>query len=239
MIWVGYFFVAILSGVLGLLVGGGIGILCVDWYRISSFEGKSGYFIVMLGLVGGFAGAITGLAITSFLGPSSAIGLFKSFGVSVLTIAMLGIVVFGACRLFADIPPKLDGQELMLHVELMLPIDSPKPTSDVEGNSRVDLHSSVGRTVRKSVAGNLDLDQARYENDRWLIPGSVELFTMRGMRSVMFIVNGQDVGGFAVPLPARPNHNHLEWSEWGPVPRSTDPRWPDTKPSLRFRVQKI
>jgi hypothetical protein len=239
MIWIGYFFVAFLTGVLGLLMGGGIGILCVDWFRISSFEGKSGYFVVMLGLVGGLVGSICGLAMTSFLGPSNAFGLLKSFGVAVLTIAVFGVVICGVCRMFADIPPKLDGKELMLQIELMLPVDSSKPTSELEGNSRVNLHSSVGGTVRDSVSGNLNVDQARYENDRWIIPGSVELFTMRGMRSIMFVVNGQDVAGFEVPLPVRPTHAHLEWSDWGPVPRSPDPPWPNTKPSFRFRVEKM
>lgn len=33
-------------GIAGLLFGLGLGLVCVDWYSISSFEGKPGFFVV-------------------------------------------------------------------------------------------------------------------------------------------------------------------------------------------------
>jgi hypothetical protein len=52
-------------------------------------------------------------------------------------------------------------------------------------------------------------------------------------------IGGKQMLGFMVPLPGRPGRRHLEWSEWGPRPRASDPPWPDTEPSYRFRVVPI
>ena len=55
----------ILSGVLSALLGGlgslGLAAGCVHWYRISSFEGKSGFFIVGVTLLGIAGGALVGV----------------------------------------------------------------------------------------------------------------------------------------------------------------------------------
>jgi len=53
----------IATGVLGAVLGGvgsvALALLWVRWFQISSFEGKSGYFVVFLAL----AGTIAGLAV--------------------------------------------------------------------------------------------------------------------------------------------------------------------------------
>lgn len=53
------------SSLVGMILGGAgmfaIAHACVQWYRISSFEGQSGYFIVgltLLGAIGGFLVAL-------------------------------------------------------------------------------------------------------------------------------------------------------------------------------------
>lgn len=61
MTWLSSIFIACLSGVLGLFCAGGIASLCVDWYRVSSFEGKSGFFVVFTALLGGLAAGVIGL----------------------------------------------------------------------------------------------------------------------------------------------------------------------------------
>lgn len=83
------------------------------------------------------------------------------------------------------------------------------------------------------------MKDARFDEGRWIVPGEVPLFTMRGKRALDFKVNGEEVTGFLVPLPARPGRQFLEWSDWGPRPPAPNPPWPDTKPSYRFRLKKI
>ena len=53
---------AITTTALGLAGGILLGTGCVRWYGISSFEGGSGYFVMFIGLFGGIAGLIVGLA---------------------------------------------------------------------------------------------------------------------------------------------------------------------------------
>jgi len=61
MSWMVSVFVGFLTGVLGLLAAGFIAAACVSWYHISSFEGKSGYFMAAIALLGGMAGVIIGM----------------------------------------------------------------------------------------------------------------------------------------------------------------------------------
>ena len=50
MSWISTIFAALISAVAGLLLSGFVASLAVGWYRISSFEGGSGYFVVFMAL---------------------------------------------------------------------------------------------------------------------------------------------------------------------------------------------
>lgn len=74
----------LLVGILGSVVGGGgmfgIALLCVKWYRISSFEGGSGYFVIGLALLGAMGGLIVSmLAARSPIMRSAPIGPVNSW----------------------------------------------------------------------------------------------------------------------------------------------------------------
>ncbi len=55
----------IATGVLGAIIGGAgmfaLALLWVRWFRISSFEGKSGFFVVFLALAGTIAGLVVAM----------------------------------------------------------------------------------------------------------------------------------------------------------------------------------
>lgn len=237
--WIIYFLISLPVAVLGLLAGGFISNACVGWYHVSSREGGSGYFVIFMALVGAIVGLITGLVTAGVLSPQSGVGYLKTFGMSVGVLATMAAVITGLCWGLADIPPTIDGRPLMLQVELMLPVDVKESPAKDPGESSLHLWSVVGHRGRTSAGGVLKPVEARQENGRWVVPGEVEVFTMRGLRSLDFKLNGKDVMGFLVPLPARPGTKYLEWSDWGPRPPAGYPAWPDTKPSYRFRVQKI
>ena len=59
--WALSLLIALLTGGVGLLGAGFVAALIVDWYRISSFEGGSGFFVVFMALFGGLAGTLIGL----------------------------------------------------------------------------------------------------------------------------------------------------------------------------------
>jgi hypothetical protein len=236
MSWVSSTFIALLTGVLGLVCSGIIAGACVNWYNISSFEGKSGYFVVAMAFLGGAAGFILGLVTARVVAAGADPGFFKALGLSCgIAIGIAGIAALVSWRL-ADIPPKIDGQYLDLAVEIRLAVGETNPPASVSGTSHLRLGSVVNHTQRKSEMGDLKIAEARFEDGRWIIPGSVYLFTMRGKRSIDAELGGKSVAGFIVPLPARPGKKYEQWSDWEPRPRPGNPPWPDTKSSYRFRV---
>ncbi len=239
MIWIGYALISILTAAMGLFLGGVIGSACVEWYQISSFEGKSGFFVIGMALIGAILGFVVGLITVCALGPTNGLGLLKTWGFSNLAAIVLSCITYAACWFLADIPPQIDGQQLMLDVEVKLPVTVTHSPVSGTGESYLRLYSVIGQTSRKSKDGQWNVQQARLEDGRWIVPGSVELFTMRGSRSLIFKLNGEELLGYGVPLPARPNRKFLEWSEWGPRPKVSSPPWPESKPSYRFRVRKI
>ena len=78
MSWLASFGVAIATGLLGMVVSGVVANLAVEWYRVSSFEGGSGYFVVGLALVWLIAGAVIGLGVARLLPDAGACLLYTS-----------------------------------------------------------------------------------------------------------------------------------------------------------------
>ncbi|TLD70675.1 hypothetical protein FEM03_10190 [Phragmitibacter flavus] len=94
--------VALLAGIIAfasmLLVALGI----VDWYRIPSREGASGYFVVVNALLAGFIGTIIGWIVARKTGPGMATELVWAGGTNILLCALIALV---AC-LFAPRQPE-------------------------------------------------------------------------------------------------------------------------------------
>ena len=240
MTWFVSVFVSCICGVLGLLLGGFIANSCVSWYQVSSREGESGFFVVFIAMGSGIAGLILGLITARWIAWSYGPG----FGQELLGAVAAVLLVAGAsalmCRLMADIPPTIDGHELTLEVEFRFPStvgsDGP-PTS--EGDWQFTFASLSAQTRRRYRDGSIRTEAARQENDQWIVPAQVELFTERGRRSVTLSRrDATEVMGFLLPLPARPNAAFENWSDWLPRQQANGQAWPADKMSCRFRVQK-
>ncbi len=100
--WLSSLLVALVAAVGGGGCGLFIGERCVRWYRISSFEGGSGYFVLGLGLIGLPLGFIVGL-----IGARVAAGwetptVLKQFGTGMGAVAGTALVILALCVLFAD-----------------------------------------------------------------------------------------------------------------------------------------
>src|SRR3954451_17484949 len=68
--WGASILVALLAAAIGLVLGGFIASNAVSWYRISSFEGGAGYFVVGMALLGFVAGFLIGLVATRVVAAS-------------------------------------------------------------------------------------------------------------------------------------------------------------------------
>jgi hypothetical protein len=236
--WIVSIFVGLLTGGLSLFIAGLVAVGCIEWYHISGFEGKSGYFMVAIALLGGIAGCVLGFAISRAIGAGSWLDFFKGLGISWGVVVLVSGTAAGIACLLADISPKIDGQYLELDVEIKLPVGETNQPTQLEGKPSFTLGSVVRHVQRASTEGELKLADSRLESGRWIIPASADVFTMRGLRSISARIGDKTLAAFIIPLPARPGHQFETWSEWGPRPRHGNP-WPDTNPSYRFRVHRI
>lgn len=64
MSWLASIGLSLVSAIAGGLIGLAIGLACVSWYSISSFEGKSGYMVGLFILAGLLAGGVVGLVVS-------------------------------------------------------------------------------------------------------------------------------------------------------------------------------
>lgn len=241
MTWLTSIFAALLTGLTGLLLAGFISNACVSWYSVSSREGAAGYFVIFTAIGGGIAGFVVGLITARLVAANYGAGFLKEFGAAFAVVLLIAGVAALLCRLLADVPPTLDGQELTLEVEFRFPTTTNTATPPTaEGKWTFQLASLSGYTQRKSDTGTIVTDKTRLENGSWRVPTEVFLFTERGKRSVCLYRNEtKEVFGFLLPLPRRPGKEFLEWSDWIPKQQADGQPWPADKISCRFRVQKI
>ncbi|MCB9824503.1 MAG: hypothetical protein H6826_04025 [Planctomycetes bacterium] len=235
--WVLVLLVALLTGGVGLLLGGVVMAACVRWFRVSSFEGKSGYAIVAMALLGLIVGFLVGLITALTLPADASLPFLRALGIAVGLVAGAAGLAALVARLMADVPPRLDGRELLLDVEVRLPAGQTQLPDIPADQAYVELGALKGRVRRRAVRGPLRLDEARLEDGRLVVPGSADVFTSRGKRVLMVQLGEEPMMGFLVPLPARPRREHLSWSGWLPQPKPPAAPWPDDKASFRFRVR--
>jgi len=232
--------VAILTGIVGMFVSGFIASLAVDWYNIPGREGEAGYFVVAFALLGISCGLVIGW-LAARMARARGWGFLRALGASLGVVVAIGAVSGGTARALADVPPRLDGETMLLAVEVRWPetrTDAPAMMGADE--AYVSLHSIpyFSHTVRASARGPLWIEDARRVDGRWVVPGAVEVFTSRGKR--MLTVSGEKTVqgfGFQVPLRAFPRSSDLEWSEWLPKfrPGATIP---PNMLNYRYRVVK-
>lgn len=227
------------SGAVGMVAAGAVANACVVWFRISSFEGKSGYFVVGLALLGLVLGVVIGIVVPLVLGvlrpPAGAGTAFAGACGVVVGLAGVAAVV---CRAVADVPPTLDGRELMLEVEIRLPADEQLPDAATAEDSFVSLGSVVRGQLRNTERGLLGLDAARAEGGRVVVPGEVFVYTSRGARALQVHLAGRFRGAFFLPLPAYPRREFEDWSDWLPYTQADGAPWPESEVSYRFRVRR-
>ena len=236
--WSSTLLVAFIAAGVGLFVSGYLANLAVSWYRISSFEGASGYFVVFTALGGGLASFLLALVIARLMASGADPTIVKSLGLSLLCILTLGTMIGGSAWLLADIPPTLDGEPLLLIVEARWPADRTQSPAEVPGVSLLTLGTTTfSRVQRLSRNGALWKEDAHRVHGRWTVPGAVEMFTTRGTPVIEIVLGDQEREGFVLPLRSRPDQRDLEWSDWYPREGRDGPVRTNGL-TYRYRVQK-
>jgi hypothetical protein len=241
MSWPASIFSSLLTALLGMFVSGYIAALAVDWYHISGREGGSGYFVVALGILGFGAGLVIGLIVARMVAGGAHPGFLRALGTSLAVVAGIGLVSGGLTRALADVPPQLDGERMLLAVEVRWPVGQKEaPVAVGPDEATLSLYSipRFSHTVRASESGPLWMEDAHLVDGRWVVPGAVEIFTSRGTRTLSINTGEKSTQGFQVPLPAFPRKKDLEWSGWLPDFRPGVKVPPDLL-SYRYRARKV
>lgn len=235
--WLASIAVGIITAIVATFASGFVASLAVDWYRISSFEGGAGFFVVFMALVGLLAGFVIGLVVSRVTAARANPGFVKALGVSCGVVAAILGVIAGTARLLADVPPEIDGEPLFLQIELRWPANGGPDPASLEGAAYTRLGTSNGSTVRREEDGPLFVNDAHAIDGRLVVPGAVSVFTSRGQRVLRLGVGETQFAAFAVPLPGHPSDEQRTWSDWLPHGRSGEA--PPDQFSYRFRVIKV
>ena len=239
MSWLSSIAVGLLTAAAGCIASGFVASLAVRWYRISSFEGGSGYYVVFIALGGLIGGLLVGLIASRIVAAGANPGFLKGLGVSLGVTFAITLMVAVPARLLADVPPTVDGEELMLMVEARWPATHSESPATAPGISYLELGSLTGSRVQRiSKRGALWKEDARLVDGQWTVTGAVPVFTERGQRVLDIALNDTTHAAFVAALPARPTTKQFEWSEWYPKNGKAGAARSDII-NFRFRVQKV
>ncbi len=221
MSWINSIVIAVLTAVFSAFVGSSIAARAVVWYRMSSFEGGSGYFTIFVGLGAMIAGLALGLVVARIVAAGASPSAAKALGLSWLVVAAIGGATAATSRALADVPPTIAGEELMLLVEVRWPKSQATSPASEMLHRRIDLGMLSGNRVRTSKQGPLWTEDARLEDGHWIAPAAVELFSARGQR-VISVAPAiapavapaiapalPSANGLVLPMPAAPTEAHL------------------------------
>jgi hypothetical protein len=234
--WLLSILIGILTGTLGCVGAGFVAALCVRWYRISSFEGGSGYYVVFLALGGAVAGFIIGMVSARAVGFFGTPTFLNTLGVSLGSMLTLLLIACALARLGADIAPKIDGQWLELAIEVRGPEGFTVPEPEIAYGAFACVYLPRGRHLP---SGKLHSAEARQVDGRWIVTGTVPLTTSKSPRYLRTYFSKDHDVTFPLPLRSHPGRGDLEWSKW--VSSAWDARKPEPPPEgkfhLRYRVQ--
>lgn len=202
--------------VLGCLLAGWIASLCVEWYRISSFEGGAGYYVVFLALGGAFAGFAIG-AITSLVVMLQQGNFARGFGASLGITFLVAALSLGLAWFFGDVPPTLRGDSLELLVELQSPPGWKPSVKMRRGETWIRLDSiTYGDSVRGSSYGQIDWAGLTERDGRTIVPAAIFVYTSTGKRGLSAAFGDKLSLHFPLPLPSHPGEEFEQWSAWLP-----------------------
>ncbi|MBL0170295.1 MAG: hypothetical protein IPP90_06105 [Gemmatimonadaceae bacterium] len=237
MTWILSLVVAALSAATGLVLAGFIASLATSWYRISSFEGGAGYFVIVIAIGGALVGGVVGLVVARAVAAGTNPGFLKAMGLALGAVTLIAVTIGGVARMRADVAPEADGDGLLMAVEFRWPAADTVSPASYAGAGWTRLGTSEGRVTRKSEDGPLFVDLARYEDGHWVVPGAARLFTTRGDRVLDVGIGEKRFGGFLLSSKGNSNAPDTAWSAWFPHAKPGAPPLPDQF-SYRFRVMR-
>ena len=236
--WALSILIGFLTAGVGCVGAGLIAGMCVDWYRISSFEGKAGYYVVFIALAGMIAGFAIGVICSRTVAASASPGFWTGLGIAIGSTAALALIAGVIARLAADLDPQMDGHDLELAIEVRGPKGFTVPEESAPYGAFANVYLPGGRRLPR---GELELEEARQVDARWVVTATVPLTTRSSRKYLRVFFDEDNDMLFSLPLRSRPRKNDLEWSQW--VESGWDAGTPQPPPearfTMRYRVQLV
>lgn len=201
---------AVFAAVAGCALAFYIGEKCVTWYRISSFEGGSGYAVVFMALCGLLAGFFVGLGVAKSFGT----GFLHGAGLALAAVFAISGVVYLLARLGGDVPPELNGDTLHLLVEMRMPANWQPSNLALSGQNGCQLTALSGNQRLRPRYGTLDFEQAKLHEGHWIVPCGIDIHSNRSPLLVGVQLGKRTEIEFVSPLPSQPTAAHEQWIPW-------------------------
>lgn len=225
----------LVSAVVGAILVGLLADQCVRWYGISSVEGESGYFVVLLALLGAVAGFVIGAA-SGWRATKRGGGLLSGLGKALAIDVGLVALATGLAYAAADHAPEVDGRGFVIEVELLTP-EGPLPLDDSGFWPSMAIMALDGETSSYAV---FEYDTALPSDGRWLIATELPLNTSVAQKRVYVKWSETEALYFPLPVARRPAEPDFEWSDWrAPAHLYRDGTWfeGDAIPDFRMRTR--
>ena len=208
--WPATLTVGMVSGIAGLALALVVGDAVAKAHRVSTFEGASGYLVVFVfGPLGFLAGLGVGIAI-ALLSEGAGVGGFLR--VQALALAATGVAIGGVgglAVLVADTPPTIDGQLLVLEVE----IRTPATVGTVEELKAGGFRPSVSED-RSSQSSDVRFEEATTRDGQFVIPATASLYAHSSDRAFLIARDGNLQHVYELRTPAKPTKADATWSPW-------------------------
>ena len=229
------FFVALLTGVLGAVATSIVTSALNDWLHFHP-RGDVGTALmnVLIAVAGGVVFFIFGYVVTSIVAGQPGAGPLRAAGISCGSVLALSVAVLVVGRSRADVPPKIDGKEIALAVELRPPTGFTPPLKADESTTGVTVLPANYRTL---LFGPLNHYRAKQVDGQWTISTKVHLGTSAAEKVLVVRLGPDTTLTFALPLRAHPDHRDTEWSAWLEADAAPAAPAPGKKFRMRYRVR--
>ncbi|HEY3741426.1 MAG TPA: hypothetical protein VGL53_16355 [Bryobacteraceae bacterium] len=226
--------IGFLTGLIGACAAGYLTYLCIVWLDLSRNDGGDlGYYIVFIpaGMIAGF---VIGAVASRFVP-----GFWAAQGLSTAIVLGICIAIGFVARSYGEVAPEIDGDTLVLDVELKIPRGwQPDNKAKSDRGSNCWLQPmGPGMRLGRMVSGGVSL---KNDDGQWIASCGVRLFTSRENRYVRVILGTKTDVTFLLRLPPKPGVAQKQWSDWSNQGFSHETgKPPVTDYFYRARVERV
>ena len=213
MSWPAALLIGVVSAIYGTALAAAVADYAMEAHNVSNFEGARGFGVAFVFMPLGFLSGLVAGTVVGRLWKGRRPG-FPGFalrqGVALAVVTALICATGGISLLTIDRPPLIDGHALNLEYEVRLPRGAQVPEDLAASDLRTSLFASESDNQYADVA----FDRVRREDDRLIIPASVQLRSKSPTRMVLFGFDFEASQVFDLKLRGVPRSEDTAWTDW-------------------------